>query len=49
MNKWEIYELLKGNSKYNLNDLEKTEKAEIIQGIEEYVYSKNKVNVRQLI
>lgn len=43
MNKWEVYELLKGNNRYTLNELENTDKEEIIKGIKEYIYSNIKI------
>lgn len=42
LNRWEIYELLKGNKNYKLEQLNNTNKTEIIKGIEEYIYSKNR-------
>ena len=39
LNKWEVYELLKGNKRYSYEQLNKTDREEIIEGIKEYVYS----------
>ena len=41
LNRWEVYELLKGNKNYNVDQLKHTEKQEIIEGIAEYIFSKN--------
>ncbi len=38
LNKWQVYELLKGNSNYSCKELQDTDKQEIIEGVEEYVY-----------
>ena len=37
LNKWEVYELLKGNNNYSCKELQYTDKQEIIEGIEEYI------------
>lgn len=43
LNRWEVYELLKGNPQYNLKDLKDTDKQELVEGISEYVISKGKI------
>lgn len=40
MNRWEVYELLKGNTVYDIKELEKTNKEEIVEGIVEYLITK---------
>lgn len=40
LNKWEIYELLKGNTNYDCKDLFNSDIQQIVEGIQEYVSSK---------
>lgn len=40
MNRWEIYELLKGSKKYCIDDLDGSTEIEVIEGINEYLLSK---------
>ncbi len=39
LNKWEVYELLKGNERFDCKQLYETNLEEIIEGIVEYIYS----------
>lgn len=41
LNKWEVYELIKGNSRYSYEQLNNTDKKEIIEGIKEYIGSRS--------
>ena len=48
MDRWGIYEVLKGNREFNIKDFEKTPASEVKEGVIEYLLARDKSKASNL-